>query len=49
MMRKGNIAAFVAALVALVACTFENDMSYPPLQGKITSFSVEGQKSVCFI
>ena len=46
MMRKGNIAAFVAALVALSACTFENDMSYPPLQGKITSFGVEGQKSV---
>ena len=45
-MRKGNMAAFAAALVAFAACTFENDMSYPPLQGKITSFSVEGQKSV---
>ena len=45
-MRKGNMAAFAAALVAFAACTFENDMSYPPLQGKITSFSVEGQKNV---
>lgn len=28
------------------SCTFKNDMSYPYLQGQITAFEVEGQKSV---
>lgn len=33
-------------MMSLASCLFENDMSYPPLQGKITAFAVEGQKSV---
>lgn len=38
----------VLLLVGLTcaSCTFSNDMSYPQLQGKITAFTVEGQKNV---
>ena len=45
-MRKTGYLTLLAALSFLVTCVFENDMSYPPLQGQITAFAVEGQKSV---
>ena len=46
MRRLSNIFTLLAALLACASCTFKNDMSYPQLQGRITAFSVEGQKSV---
>lgn len=46
MKRFAHIAAAFIAVYAAVSCTFSNDMSYPRLQGQITAFAVEGQKSV---
>lgn len=46
MRRTGNIVTLLSVLLLGVSCTFNNDMSYPPLQGQITAFTVEGQKSV---
>lgn len=40
------IGTLVLAMSFCVSCTFDNDMSYPQLQGKITAFAVDGQKSV---
>lgn len=46
-MRKiWHIGINLFVLLFLVSCTFKNDMSYPQLQGQITAFAVEGQKSV---
>ena len=45
-MRKIGYLTLLSALSFCIGCTFENDMSYPPLQGQITAFVVEGQKSV---
>ena len=46
MKRFIHIAALLVSLLACASCVFENDMSYPRLQGRITAFAVEGQKSV---
>lgn len=46
MRRISNLFTLLVAFVACASCTFENDMSYPKLQGSITAFAVEGQKSV---
>lgn len=46
MRRMKYIGTLLAALSLLVSCTFKNDMSFPMLQGQITAFVVEGQKSV---
>ena len=40
------IGTLVLAMSFCASCTFDNDMSYPQLQGKVTAFAVEGQKSV---
>ncbi len=45
-MRRIFNATVLMALLICASCTFKNDMSYPPLQGQITAFAVEGQKSV---
>jgi hypothetical protein len=45
MKRIFQVATLFSALIC-ASCTFENDMSYPQLQGRITAFAVEGQKSV---
>lgn len=42
----GYIGTLLAMLSFSTSCTFENDMSYPLLQGQIVAFAVEGQKSV---
>ncbi|MBR5103914.1 MAG: PCMD domain-containing protein [Bacteroidales bacterium] len=46
MKRLIYVVALLLSLLACVSCVFENDMSYPQLQGRITAFAVEGQKSV---
>ena len=46
MMKKVNIVTLLSALLLGASCTFQNDMSFPPLQGQITAFAVEGQKEV---
>ena len=46
MKRFIHIVALLLSLLACSSCLFENDMSYPRLQGRITAFAVEGQKSV---
>ena len=46
MKRFIHIAVLLVSLLACASCVFENDMSYPRLQGRITAFAVEGQKSV---
>lgn len=46
MKRFINVVALMLSLLACTSCLFENDMSYPRLQGRITAFAVEGQKSV---
>ena len=45
-MRRKGFLTLLAAVSFCASCTFDNDMSYPPLQGQITAFAVEGQKSV---
>ena len=45
-MRRKGFLTLLAAVSFSASCTFDNDMSYPPLQGQITAFAVEGQKSV---
>ena len=45
-MRRIFNATALMTLLICASCTFKNDMSYPPLQGQITAFAVEGQKSV---
>ena len=45
-MRRIGYLTLLAVMSFCVSCTFENDMSYPRLQGRITAFEVEGQKSV---
>lgn len=36
----------LTSLLFCASCTFNNNMSFPQLQGQITAFAVEGQKSV---
>mgnify|MGYP006375421589 FL=1 len=45
-MRRIGYLTLLMVLSFSVSCTFENDMSYPHLQGQIVAFAVEGQKSV---
>jgi hypothetical protein len=45
-MRRIGYLTLLMVLSFSVSCTFENDMSYPHLQGQILAFAVEGQKSV---
>ena len=46
MRRIGYWGILLMVLSFCAACTFKNDMSYPLVQGQITAFAVEGQKSV---
>lgn len=47
MRRIAHTAAFLLTVIfGAASCTFDNDMSYPPLQGQVAAFAVEGQKSV---
>ena len=46
MRRIGYCGTLMAILSFCASCVFTNDMSYPLLQGQITAFAVEGQKSV---
>ena len=46
MKRFLHIVTLLLPLLICSSCVFRNDMSYPRLQGRITAFAVEGQKSV---
>lgn len=46
MKRFLHIVTLLVSLLICSSCVFRNDMSYPRLQGRITAFAVEGQKSV---
>ena len=46
MRKKGYLGAFLLGILFCTSCLFKNDMSYPLVQGQITAFAVEGQKSV---
>lgn len=46
MKKIGLLFTLLSVMFAGASCVFDNDMSYPPLQGQITAFAVEGQKSV---